>query len=396
MLDTILLCVLLIIAVLVMIFTVISMSSKKHISEENEFLKKEIRSLSSAQEKLSESVNVRLDIVRDQLHKDTMQTEQKLDNMRQAMVDSISKMQQSNNIQLDVIRKTVDEKLQDTLDKKLNESFKIVSDRLEQVYKGLGEMQSLANGVGDLKKVLSNVKTRGVLGEYQLGAILEQILSPEQYEKNVKTKKGSRELVEFAIKLPGDDGSPVWLPIDAKFPVDAYQYLLDAYDTSDASLVESALKQLKTRVKGFAKDIQTKYISPPETTDFAIMFLPVEGLYAELVRAGMVEELQNEYRICITGPTTMGALLNSIQMGFKTLAIQKRSNEVWKVLSAVKGEFDTFASVLTKAQDRINQANEELDKLVGVRTRQIQKKLGEVQALPTAEAESFLLTDNNV
>lgn len=396
MLDTILLCVLLIIAVLVMFFTVISMSSKKHISEENEFLKKEIRSLSSAQEKLSESVNVRLDIVRDQLHKDTMQTEQKLDNMRQAMVDSISKMQQSNNIQLDVIRKTVDEKLQDTLDKKLNESFKIVSDRLEQVYKGLGEMQSLANGVGDLKKVLSNVKTRGVLGEYQLGAILEQILSPEQYEKNVKTKKGSRELVEFAIKLPGDDGSPVWLPIDAKFPVDAYQYLLDAYDTSDASLVESALKQLKTRVKGFAKDIQTKYISPPETTDFAIMFLPVEGLYAELVRAGMVEELQNEYRICITGPTTMGALLNSIQMGFKTLAIQKRSNEVWKVLSAVKGEFDTFASVLTKAQDRINQANEELDKLVGVRTRQIQKKLGEVQALPTAEAESFLLTDNNV
>ncbi len=395
MLDVILLCIILIVAIVCLVMMIMSFLSKRKASDENEMLKREIRNLSAAQDKLGESVNIRLDMVRDQLHKDTMQTEQKLENMRQTMNDSISKMQQSNTIQLDSIRKTVDEKLQDTLDKKLNDSFKIVSDRLEQVYKGLGEMQTLANGVGDLKRVLSNVKTRGVLGEYQLGAILEQILSPEQYEKNVMTKKGSRDLVEFAIKLPGDDGASVWLPVDAKFPVDAYQQLLDAYDTSDAVMVESALKQLKTRVKGFAKDIQTKYVSPPETTDFAIMFLPVEGLYAELVRAGMVEELQNDYRICITGPTTMGALLNSIQMGFKTLAIQKRSNEVWKVLSAVKGEFDTFAAVLEKAQDRINQANNELDKLVGVRTRQIQKKLGDVQALPVAEAESCLLSENS-
>lgn len=395
MLDTVLLCILLVIVFVILVINCFSIFTRKRNDEEYQQIKKEIYNLNSSCDKMGESFNVRFDMVRDQLHKDNMQTEQKLENMRQTMAESISKMQQSNTLQLDSIRKTVDEKLQDTLDKKLNESFKVVSDRLEQVYKGLGEMQTLASGVGDLKKVLSNVKTRGVLGEIQLGAILEQLLSPEQYEKNVMTKKGSRDLVEYAIKLPGDDGSPVWLPIDAKFPVDAYQQVLDAYDTSDVSLVESALKQLKTRVKGFAKDIKTKYIDPPQTTDFAIMFLPIEGLYSELVRVGMVEELQNDYRICITGPTTMGALLNSIQMGFRTLAIQKRSNEVWKVLSAVKSEFDTFAAVLSKAQDRINQANDELDKLVGVRTRQIQKKLGEVQALPTAEADNLIMSDNN-
>ena len=367
----------------------------KKIGDDHSSLNTELRDLKSSYDKLLDSFNVRFDMVRDQIHKDSMQTEQKLDNMRNTLSDGISKMQQSNAVQLDSIRKTVDEKLQDTLDKKLNESFKIVSERLEQVYKGLGEMQNLATGVGDLKKVLSNVKTRGVLGEIQLGAILEQLLSNEQYEKNVVTKKGSREVVEYAIKLPGDDGSPVWLPIDAKFPIDAYQNLLDAYDTSDSSAVESALKQLKSRVKGFAKDIKTKYVNPPQTTDFAIMFLPIEGLYAEVVRAGMIEELQNEYRICITGPTTMGALLNSIQMGFKTLAIQKRSNEVWNVLSAVKAEFDTFGTVLSKAQERINQANDELDKLVGVRTRQIQRKLGEVQALPVSEADVLITSDNS-
>lgn len=394
MLDTILLIVLLIVSAIILIVVLLSAYIKKK-NDDYSKLEKMIGDLNTSYDKLGESFNVRFDMVRDQLHRDTMQTEQKLENMRNTIAESISRMQQSNTIQLDSIRKTVDEKLQDTLDKKLNDSFKIVSERLEQVYKGLGEMQTLASGVGDLKKVLSNVKTRGVLGEVQLGAILEQILSPEQYDKNVKTKKGSRDLVEYAIKLPGDSGSPVWLPIDAKFPMDAYQQVLDAYDTTDAAIVESALKLLKNRVRTFAKDINTKYIDPPHTTDFAIMFLPIEGLYAELVRMGMIEELQNDFRICLTGPTTMGALLNSLQMGFRTLAIQKRSNEVWKVLSAVKTEFDTFADVLTKTQEKIDQANKELDKLVGVRTRQIQKKLGDVQVLPISEAERLIMSDYN-
>ena len=343
-----------------------------------------------------------------QLSDESMQTEQKLEGVRQALHENLGKlrdssakqmadmretlmqnmqrMQEGNSRQLENIRQTVDEKLQDTLDKKLNDSFQLVSERLEQVYKGLGEMQQLANGVGDLKKVLSNVKTRGVLGEIQLGAILEQILSPEQYACNVATKPGNRDNVEYAIKLPGEGGDPVWLPVDSKFPLDAYQKLLDAYETADQEQVELALRELKQRVRNFAKDIRNKYIEPPYTTEFGIMFLPTEGLYAELVRCGMVELLQAEYKVNIAGPTTMGALLNSLQMGFRTLAIQKRSNEVWQVLGKVKGEFDTFADVLDTTQRRLMQANSELDKLVGVRTRQIQKALRNVQALPTAES----------
>ncbi len=311
----------------------------------------------------------------------SMQTEQKLDNMRRALTDSMARIQDDNRVQLESIRQTVNEKLQSTLEKKLNDSFQMVSTRLEQVYKGLGEMQNLAAGVGDLKKVLSNVKTRGVLGEIQLGAILEQILSPEQYAKNVATKKGSQSVVEYAVKLPGEGKTHVWLPVDAKFPADAYEQLLNAYDSADAAQVDAALKQLKERIRGFARDIHSKYISPPETTDFAIMFLPVEGLYAEVVRAGMVESLQQEFKVNIAGPTTMGALLNSLQMGFRTLAIQKRSSEVWKVLSSVKTEFETFGSVLEATQKRISQAGDELDKLIGVRTRQIQSKLRSVQTL---------------
>lgn len=342
-----------------------------------------------------------------QLSDESMQTEQKLEGVRQALhenlgnlrdssakqmadmretlMQNMQQMQEGNSRQLENIRKTVDEKLQDTLDKKLNDSFQLVSERLEQVYKGLGEMQQLANGVGDLKKVLSNVKTRGVLGEIQLGAILEQILSPEQYACNVATKPGSRDNVEYAIKLPGEGGEPVWLPVDSKFPLDAYQKLLDAYETADQEQVEVALRELKQRVRNFAKDIRNKYIEPPYTTEFGIMFLPTEGLYAELVRCGMVELLQAESKVNIAGPTTMGALLNSLQMGFRTLAIQKRSNEVWQVLGKVKGEFDTFADVLDATQRRLTQANSELDKLVGVRTRQIQRALRNVQALPAAE-----------
>ena len=345
--------------------------------------------------------------VQQQLLDESMRTEQKLESvrrvlnenlgalrdssakqmtdMRETLMRNMQQIQDGNNRQLENIRRTVDEKLQDTLDKKLNESFQLVSERLEQVYKGLGEMQQLANGVGDLKKVLSNVKTRGVLGEIQLGAILEQILSPEQYACNVATKPGSRDNVEYAIKLPGEGGEPVWLPVDSKFPLDAYQKLLDAYETADQEQVESALRELKQRVRNFAKDIRSKYIEPPYTTEFGIMFLPTEGLYAELVRCGMVELLQSESKVNIAGPTTMGALLNSLQMGFRTLAIQKRSNEVWQVLGKVKGEFDTFADVLDVAQRRLMQANGELDKLVGVRTRQIQRALKNVQALPTAD-----------
>jgi DNA recombination protein RmuC len=255
-------------------------------------------------------------------------------------------------------------------------------------------MQTLAAGVGDLKKVLSNVKTRGVLGEIQLGAILEQLLTPDQYAVNVATKQGSQANVEYAIRLPGTDGSPVWLPVDAKFPLDAYEQLLAAYDTADAAQVEVAVKALKTRVKSFAKDVQTKYIDPPNTTDFAILFIPVEGLYAELVRAGMVEILQREYKVTLAGPTTMSALLNSLQMGFRTLAIQKRSSEVWKVLGAVKSEFDKFATVLEAAQNRLNQANSELDKLVGTRTRQIQRTLKNVETLPDESILAALPEEN--
>lgn len=324
-----------------------------------------------------------------------MQTEQKLEQMRRSLSESLDRMQAGNQAQLDGIRKTVDEKLQQTLDRKLNDSFQLVSQRLEQVYKGLGEMQSLASGVGDLKKVLSNVKTRGVLGEIQLGAILEQMLAPDQYATNVATKKGSQANVEYAVKLPGNDGSPVWLPIDAKFPLDAYEQVLGAYDSADAAQVEAAVRQLKTRVKTFAKDVQTKYIDPPATTDFAILFIPVEGLYAELVRAGMVEELQRDFKVTLAGPTTMSALLNSLQMGFRTLAIQKRSGEVWKVLGKVKTEFDTFASVLEATQNRLTQANAELDKLVGVRTRQIQRTLKNVESLPIDSPMAALQEEND-
>ena len=350
--------------------------------------------LLARQDLLIQSVESSLEKLQARQTDNAMQTEQKLDQMRRSLSESLERMQTGNQAQLDSIRKTVDEKLQETLDRKLNDSFQLVSQRLEQVYKGLGEMQALAAGVGDLKKVLSNVKTRGVLGEIQLGAILEQLLTPDQYAVNVATKQGSQANVEYAIRLPGTDGSPVWLPVDAKFPLDAYEQLLAAYDTADAVQVEVAVKALKTRVKSFAKDVQTKYIDPPNTTDFAILFIPVEGLYAELVRAGMVEILQREYKVTLAGPTTMSALLNSLQMGFRTLAIQKRSSEVWKVLGAVKSEFDKFATVLEAAQNRLNQANSELDKLVGTRTRQIQRTLKNVETLPDESILAALPEEN--
>lgn len=306
--------------------------------------------------------------------------EQKLENMRETISKSLLKMQEDNSVKLEEMRKTVDEKLQKSLEENMTKSFKMVSERLEQVYKGLGEMQTLAVGVGDLKKVLSNVKTRGILGEIQLGAILKEILSPEQYEENVVTVPNSRNPVEFAVKMPNENGF-VYLPIDSKFPGDAFFDLQSAYEAGDSEQIKSAMSTLLSRIKSFAKDIHDKYIEPPYTTDFAIMFLPFEGLYSEVVNQGMVEILQNTYKVNVAGPSTMAALLNSLQMGFKTLAIQKRSVEVWNILSSVKGEFDKFGEVLENTQTRLEQANKELDKLVGVRTRAIQKKLKDVESL---------------
>lgn len=320
--------------------------------------------------------------------------EQKLEAIRETMERRLSQLQADNNEKLDQMRVVVDEKLQKTLESKMTQSFQLVSERLEQVYKGLGEMQTLATGVGDLKRVLSGVKTRGILGETQLGAILEEILSPEQYEKNVATRPRSAERVEYAVRLPGDDGVPVYLPIDSKFPGDAYSNLLDAYDSGSRERVDAAAGTLVAQIKKEARDIRDKYVSPPHTTEFAVMFLPFEGLYAEVVNRGLVEELQRSYRVNIAGPSTMAALLNSLQMGFRTLALQKRSNEVWKVLGAVRTEFDKFGATLERTQKRLDDAHRELDELVGVRTRQIQRRLSSVERIEDpATANALLLGD---
>ena len=329
----------------------------------------------------------------------SLQNEQKLENIRQTVNKQLSEnrdtlekrldMKQNDNSQkLEEMRKTVDERLEKSLEDKMNKSFALVSQRLEQVYKGLGEMQNLATGVGDLKKVLSNVKTRGILGEIQLGSILSEILSPEQYAENVATKKGSKNVVEFAVKLPAGDDGFIWLPIDSKFPGDSYTALREAIENGDKAQIDTAAKTLINTVKSEARDISAKYIDPPNTTEFAIMFLPFEGLYSEVVNRGMVEVLQRDYKVNIAGPSTMAALLNSIQMGFKTLAVQKRSAEVWQVLGSVKKEFDSFAKVLENTQKRLDQANKELDTLVGVRTRQIRRCLKDVETPPELAVDS--------
>jgi len=309
-------------------------------------------------------------------------------------------MIKSTELRLERMRETVDEKLHKTLEERLGKSFEMVTKQLLVVQKGLGEMQTIASGVGDLKKVLTNVKTRGVLGEIQLGNILEEIMAPDQYESNVKTKQGSDALVEYAVKLPGKglNEKSVYLPIDAKFPQEDYVRLQSAYEAGDALAVEVSMKALLQAVKKFAKDISSKYIDPPNTTDFGIMFLPVEGLFAEVVRQpDMIAFLQREYKIVVTGPTTLAAMLNSLQMGFKTLAIQKRSSEVWNVLAAVKKEFTTFGGVLEKAQKKINEANNEIENLVGTRTRMMQSKLKNVEQLEvgTSTEEEPSLLDLN-
>lgn len=349
----------------------------------------ELQKILLNQQSFAQSQNDRAVQLEQRLHSFSSGNAQSLENIRRSVDEKLESIRRENLRQLDEMRQTVDEKLQKTLEEKMNKSFSLVNERLEQVYKGLGEMQTLAVGVGDLKKVLSNVKTRGILGEIQLGAILSEILTKEQYEENIATKKDSKNVVEFAIKLPADGAGTVYLPIDSKFPGDTYSALREAVESGDRQSIESAKKALVQRIKGEAKDIHDKYIDPPNTTEFAIMFLPFEGLYSEVVNMGLVEVLQREYKVNIAGPSTMAALLNSLQMGFKTLAVQKRSAEVWKILGGVKTEFDKFNDVLVMTQQRLDQANKELDKLVGVRTRQIQRQLKDVESVSLSEQNLF-------
>ncbi|MGI9251791.1 MAG: DNA recombination protein RmuC [Pseudohongiellaceae bacterium] len=317
--------------------------------------------------------------------------EARLDKLRETIDKQLKLLQESNEKKLEQMRTTVDEKLQSTLEKRLGESFKLVSERLEAVQRGLGDMQNLATGVGDLKRVLTNVKARGTWGEYQIGDILEQILTPDQYQKNVQPKPDSSATVEYAVKLPGKrDSSQVWLPIDAKFPQEDYQRLLDAADAADKDGVESSTAALVRAVQNAAKDIKQKYVEPPYTTDFAIMFLPTEGLYAEVLRQpGMIENLQRNYRIVVAGPTTLSAILNSLRMGFRTLAIEKRSSEVWEVLAAVKTEFGKFGNVLKKVKKQLAAASNTIDD-TGVRTRAMERQLRDVESLPSDQATDLL------
>jgi DNA recombination protein RmuC len=311
---------------------------------------------------------------------------------RETIEKKLNDIQTDNSAKLEKMRETVDEKLHKTLETRLGESFKLVSERLELVQKGLGEMQTLASGVGDLKKVLSNVKTKGVLGEYQLGGILEQILSPGQYAQNVKTREGSAEMVEFAVKIPSkeDSGKTIWLPIDAKFPTEDYERLTTAYDTGIAEDIERHKKELERKIKLFAKDIKTKYVEPPATTDFAILFLPFEGLYAEALRIpGLLESLQRDYKIMITGPTTISAFLNSLQVGFRSLAVEKRTSEIWDLLGAVRTEFGKFGEVLQKTKAKLDQASKEIDN-ASTRSRVIERKLRDVQTLPESRTQNLL------
>lgn len=383
--------------------------------ELNNSLKDNRHELNESLDRMSKSLEERLKIIQEGIDKNSLTNREELSKSLKEFETAFSKnvkdfnelqkekfetmsskqdeLVKSTELKLEKMRETVDEKLHKTLEERLGQSFQIVSERLEAVQKGLGEMQNLATGVGDLKKVLSNVKTRGVLGEIRLGNILEQIMAPEQYEANVKTKSGSNDHVEFAIKLPGkdDDGKQVYLPIDAKFPQEDYIRLQNAYDAGDLPAIDSATRSLTNSIKKFAKDIHSKYIDPPNTTDFGIMFLPIEGLFAEVVRQpDLVAQLQRDYKIIITGPTTLAAMLNSLQMGFKTLAIQKRSSEVWTILGAVKTEFNKFGDVLEKAQKKINEANKEIDTLVGTRTRMMMSKLKKVEELPAVESGNVL------
>ena len=348
------------------------------------------RHVMARQEAMNQTVETQMKAMEERLGHLEQMSEQKLEALRQSMQASMLEMRQENTKKLEEIRGTVDEKLQDTLQKKITDSFQAVSQQLEQVYKGLGEMQNLASDVGGLKRVLSGVKTRGILGELQLGAILEEILSPEQYDTDVATIPESRERVEFAVKLPGSDGGYVYLPIDSKFPGDTYMHLQEAQAAGDAAALAEARRALTAVLKKSAKDIRDKYVEPPYTTNFGILFLPFEGLYAEVVNQGLIEVLQREYQINVAGPSTMAALLSSLQMGFRTLAIQKRSNEVWQVLGAVKTEFGKFEDVMTRMQGHLKQTSSDLETLMGTRTRAINRKLRDVQELDVQSTQVLL------
>jgi DNA recombination protein RmuC len=369
---------------------------KKSLREENSINRKESReSEKSIREELNNSIKNFGDSLDKRIAELMNKNEIRLEKIRETLDSKMDILQKDNGEKLEKMRMTVDEKLQSTLEKRLGESFKLVSDRLEQVHKGLGEMQTLASGVGDLKRVLTNVKTRGTWGEVQLANLLEQLLTNEQYEKNVATKMGSADRVEFAIKLPGKDEQikQIWMPIDAKFPIEDYQRLITAQEKGSIEEVEILTKALENRIKSEAKDIYTKYIDPPYTTDFAILYLPIEGLYAEVTqRRGLAETLQRQYRVIVCGPNTIAALLNSLQMGFRTLVIEKRSSEVWSILGAVKTEFGKFGDLLEKTNEKLKQASNTIDDAAR-KSRTIERKLNKVQELPsgaTPEAQNLI------
>lgn len=363
---------------------------RQEMKENREELARNMRELRT---ELNQSLNLSTQQMQTTLHRNLMTTNEMQREKFEAMNRQQDLLVKSTEKRLDEMRLMVEEKLQKTLNERIGQSFELVRSQLENVQKGLGEMKNLAEDVGGLKKVLGNVKTRGTFGEVQLAALLEQMLSPEQYEANVKTRKNATEFVEFAIKLPGKDNGKdtVYLPIDAKFPKDVYEQYVDAYEEGEAALIESTSKQLELTVKRMAKDIHDKYIEPPYTTDFAIMFLPFENIYAEIIRrTALVEMLQKDLKIVVTGPTTLGAILNSLQMGFRTLAIQKRTSEVWSVLGAVKTEFGKFGGMLEKVQKNLQNAGDQLEEVMGKRTRAIERKLRQVEALPSEESQKML------
>ena len=374
--------------------------NRKEAAELAQAQREELRNnLAAVEKKLEDNAKAQQDVLRQQfddllrqLHNQGKTSLEAVKDVRETIEKQLKEIREDNGKRLEEMRKTVDEKLQDTLEKRLGESFKQVSERLEQVHKGLGEMQSIASGVGDLKKVLTNVKTKGILGEYQLANIIEQLLPPEQYEENVATRPGSTERVEFAIRMPGNsDDDVVWLPIDSKFPLNGYEELLNAREAGDLDAISSAEKALTATLEKFAKDISEKYVEAPHTTDFGVMFLPIESLYAEVLRhPGVFETLQRKYRITVTGPTTMSALLNSLQMGFRTLAVTKRSSEVWKILEAVKTEFGKFSNQLEKVDKQLSTAKKSLEDLRSTRTNVMQRRLKNVGTLDTRESESLL------
>lgn len=383
------------------LFVVLLKSNRKQTESLQTFIRQEMkenreemaRNMRELRTEINQTLNLSTQQMQTTLDRNLMTTNEMQREKFEAMNRQQDVLVKSTEKRLDEMRLMVEEKLQKTLNERIGQSFELVRSQLENVQKGLGEMKNLAEDVGGLKKVLGNVKTRGTFGEIQLGALLEQMLSPEQYESNVKTRKNATEFVEFAIKLPGKDGGkePVYLPIDAKFPKDVYEQYVDAYEAGDVSLMETTSKQLEITLKRMAKDIHDKYIEPPYTTDFAILFLPFESIYAEVIRrTSLVETLQKDYKIIVTGPTTLGAILNSLQMGFRTLAIQKRTSEVWSVLGAVKTEFGKFGGMLEKVQKNLQSAGDQLEEVMGKRTRAIERKLRQVEALPAEESRKMI------